>query len=43
MVLLRWRYFKYFRFFFVKDQNDIIYHTFIELFSLNPLLADQVF
>mgnify|MGYP001177472744 CR=1 FL=1 len=29
--------------FFVKDQEDIIYHTFIELFSLNALLADQVF
>ena len=29
--------------FFVKDQKDIIYHTFIELFSLNSLLADQVF
>ena len=29
--------------FFVKDQDDIIYHTFIELFSLNSLLADQVF
>ena len=29
--------------FFVKDQEDIIYHTFIELFSLNSLLADQVF
>ena len=29
--------------FFIKDQNDIIYHTFIELFSLNASLADQVF